>query len=290
MAIGILLTLASGLFGLAMYVLGGTSTESVALECFYYLIFLGPIILIVVALIMIFTRRKTLGEDKRFVTWGFISLIVLIVSVIITTIVGAFTIITLNPRFFTIFIISFEAISAILGALTIFLPLYPLVTRDLKKKIRYSLITLIILVILVQPFVYFELETVEDAFNEEFEGQYYSSEPGDEAQKQNQKLTENLTIWVGESTGDPAVENIMVYYSFTLIIYAYLGIQIFTYARALRKKRSPGPGFKYPRTDSTSTMRTDTAEGDQAGKCKFCGTDLISGVDFCPSCGAYLKE
>jgi len=288
MAIGILLSVATGLFGLALYVSGGNSTAPYALLCLFGLIEVGSYVLIVIALIMIFTRRKTLGEDKRFVTWGFISLIVLIVAFIVSIIVGLFTIITMNPRYFTIFIISLEAISAILGTLVIFLPVYPLVSKDLRKKMKYSIAAITIIVILLQPFVFFELEAVEDAFHEEFDGRDYSSEAGDD--DDNENLTVDLTGWFMNATADPAVENLMVYYSFTLIIYAYLGIQIFTYARALRKKKPPKPGFKYPHTDSPSVTETDAADGDSAVKCKFCGTDLIPGVDFCPSCGAYLRE
>lgn len=288
MAIGILISVAMGLFGLVMYVSGGSATNSQTLACLYGLISAGSYVLIVISLIMIFTRRKTLGKEKCFVTWGLISLIVLVVAYIVTIIVGLFTIITLNPRYFTIFIISSQVLSAILGTLVIFLPVYPLVSKDIRKKIKYSIAAIIIIVILLQPFVFFELEAVEDAFYEEFDGRDYSSEAGDDVDNEN--LTVDLTGWFMNATADPAVENLMVYYSFTLIIYAYLGIQIFTYARALRKKISPGPGFKYPRADRTSTMRTDTAEEDTTGKCKFCGTDLITGVDFCPSCGAYLKE
>jgi len=288
MAIGILLSVATGLFGLALYVSGGNSTAPYALLCLFGLIEVGSYVLIVIALIMIFTRRKTLGEDKRFVTWGFISLIVLIVAFIVSIIVGLFTIITMNPRYFTIFIISLEAISAILGTLVIFLPVYPLVSKDLRKKIKYSIAAITIIVILLQPLVFFELEAVEDAFYEEFDGRDYSSEAGDD--DDNENLTEDVSIWFEDSIYGPEVENLMVYYSFTLIIYAYLGIQIFTYARALRKKKPFKPGFRYPRTHGPSMSGTDAADGDLAGKCKFCGTDLIPGVDFCPSCGAYLRD
>ena len=294
MATAILIEVISGVITLFLYVIDHSSAFATALAYFNILLSVLFYILALIGLIMIFTRRKTLGKKGRYATWALILLIIYIIVVLAVMIIGAITIFTRDPKYFTISMIGSEVLSAVMGTLVLFLPIYPLVKKGLRRKIKYAFAAIVLLSLLAQPFAYVELKKVEESFEEDFSGRYYSYKDTKEAEKKNSKLTDDLTGWYMNASGSDEIQNLMIYNSLPLIPYAYIGMKIFLFARRRRKeKRKPSPApFPYPDTEGIVKVGERERRRDRTAseRCRYCGADLMPGIDFCPSCGAYLKE
>ena len=284
---GILLAVIAGILGLLTYV----AYDTVELSFVFSMSALGlsivAFILKVIGLFMIFTRRKMLDKGRGLVTMGFISFITLLIVYIIGFIIEIIFIFAMDPRYLTISLILTELAATILGSLMILLPVYPLLSDKLKLRVVYSLLVIIILSLVVQPFVFIQMKEVEDKFEVDFAGQSYQglSETLDE----DQELGGNVTVWIGESHD---IANLVVYNSITLIPYAYIGLQIFLYARTIKKKGELTRDFRHPNVEYPSGMHEKGKKNiiKKEEKCRYCGAELIRDLDFCPSCGAYLKE
>ncbi|MDP6155014.1 MAG: zinc ribbon domain-containing protein [Candidatus Thermoplasmatota archaeon] len=287
MGVGILLAVLAGIFGLLTYTTYDTTDLSFVFSISALVLTIAAFVLKVVGLFMIFTRRKTLGKGRGLVTMGFFSFISLIMVFIIGVIIELIFIFTMNPRYNTIYLILTELASGILGSIMVLLPVYPLLSKKLKKRAVYSLVAIIIISLAVQPFVFNQMKEVEDEFNVEFEGQSYQGLS--DTLKEDDELTTNITAWI---SNNEEISNLLVYNSITLIPYAYIGLMIFLYARKIKKRGDETVDFRHPGVMYPSAM-LDSGERKilkKEEKCRYCGAELIAELDFCPSCGAYLKE
>ena len=283
----ILLAVMAGIFVLLTY----TAHFSVGLSNVFSIsalvLTVVAFVLKVIGLFMIFTRRKTLDKGGGLVTLGLVFFISLIILYIVGFFIEIILIFAVDPRYLTISLIITELASTVPGSLMILLPVYPLLGNKLKKRTVYSILAIIIISLAVQPFVFIHMKGVEDQFNEDFAGQSYKglSDTIDE----DKELGTNITVWI---SGNNGIADIVVYNSLTLIPYAYIGIQIFLYAKAVKKEAGPTKDFRHPGVRYSPGMNGDRKKKilRKEEKCRYCGAELMTDLDFCPSCGAYLKE
>lgn len=278
--IALLLEVLSGVFTLLIYILN--ASDMMALSCFIDLISLGSFLLLIIGFIMIATKKKILGKDGRFFWYAIGALAVFIVCFLFSVIIMLMTMFSLDPRYYTISLIGLGIVSALFGKLIIFFLIFPLLSSVMKKKVAYSFILVVLLAIVVQPFIFMELRGMEDSFNDEFGDRTI---PDDE--EENMELSTEVQNWIINSTSAPEFQNMVVYNSFSFIPLAYAAMLIFNYARTRKARPCVDAGSAYP--PPGSGKKDDVIKG-VPGKCRFCGTVLVPGVEFCPSCGAYLKE
>jgi len=287
MGIAILAEVLSGALGLITFIFDGSLGDYTALSCFIGIIGAASYVLIIIGLIMIFTRRKTLGKGARFISFSLIALIVMVIGFLAISIVGIFTIFNMNPRYYTISIIGNQMISAILGTLMIFLLVYPLVNKNLKIKIKYSFFVIVMLAAVAQPFAFTELREIEDDFHREFAGRSFNG-----TKEMDDELYDDLIGWYMNTSGSESVNNLAVYNSLQLIPYTYIGVLIFLYARKIKKSGVQTRDFRHPDIGYPPGIHERVGRNilKKEEKCRYCGAELQAGLDFCPSCGAYLKE
>jgi len=127
------------------------------------------------------------------------------------------------------------------------------------------------------------LKDLEDDFDREFEGREFTND-----EKANEALITEIQSWLMNSSGTEEVEALTVYNSITLIPLAYIAFQVFMYVRAQKKDQPPKRKPGYPVISDTG--EGVTPPGDDRDVCKYCGAPLIPDIDFCPNCGAYLKD
>ncbi len=285
--IGILLAVLAGIFSLLTYSTYDTVDLSLVFSIIAIALTVVGFILKVIGMFMIFTRRKTLAKGRGMATLGLIFFISLILVYITGVIIELIFIFAMNPRYLTVLLILTELASTVLGSMMVLLPVHPILGNKLKKKLAYSLLAIIILSLAAQPFVAIEMKGVEDDFNVEFEGESYQGLP--DTMDEDQKLGKNITAWI---SGKDEISNIVVYNSFPLIPYAYIGFLIFLYARSIKKKGEVTDDFRHHGVEYPPGMQVEGVKKilKKEEKCRYCGAELMPDLDFCPSCGAYLKE
>lgn len=275
--------------------------------CLFELIGITGFVLSVIALFMIFTRRKFLGKEAKYARWGLGCFISLIGGEIILIVFLAVFILQKNPSYLSLYLLGSGLIMSILGPLFKLLPIFPLTSQSIQTKIKWCLVAVIVLSLGVIPIGNLGLQDIEDEFNEEFKGRSYSGSNPDN----NTELMNDMINWTQvKLTEDEDILRISLFNAASLLPLAILSPELVRYAGNIRKrhmkKNRPPPNYHshpYGKEEENETITKDAAPHDslqtdndiylkemKTRTCNYCGKDLIIELDFCPSCGAYLKD
>lgn len=304
-SLALVLEVGGKLLVLLGYIIGGYA--GLSFVCFHELTITISFVLSIIALFMIFSRRRTLGKQSGFAVWGVVCLVLLIIGVGSSFLLFIPVIIFLDPRFFTMALVGGTMISSIFGPMVMLLPVYPLVNDKLKKKIKRVLLAIIILSVLVTPLSLDQLESLEGDFHQEFSDQKYMNDTGPEAQKYNEGLMKNVTDWLEGKASSKEVAGLDIFGGITLIPLVFIVMDLVRITRKGRKKRptsshpymkAGGTAFQIPEEGSpqyTMGRKEKGKRGKQYSrgetkKCKFCKRKMMEEVNFCPWCGAYMEK